>query len=51
MARPRKINPRGKVAKLSVIVSEPVALDIRREAKRRGVTVGEVMRDRLGKAS
>ena len=47
MARPRSINPKGEVRKLSAVVSEEVALELEREAARRKVTVGQVIRERL----
>lgn len=51
MARPRTINPNGKTRKLSVVLSETVVRDLEREAKRRGVTLGAVVRERLGKVA
>ena len=51
MARPREINPTGKVRHLTARVPEPVARELEREAKREGVTVGEIIRRRLAKAS
>ncbi len=50
MARPRTINPQGKVRKLSAVVPETVAKELEREASKRQVTVGQVMRERLAKA-
>lgn len=47
MARPRKIDPHGEVVKLSAVVPQKVARDLQREAQRRGVTVGQVVRERL----
>lgn len=47
MARPRKINPTGKTRKLSVVVAEPVARELEREAKREQASLGEIMRRRL----
>ena len=47
MARPRKIDPNGEVVKLSAVVPEKVALDIQREAMKRKITVGQVIRERL----
>jgi hypothetical protein len=47
MARPRKINPKGRTRKLSVLVAEPVARDLEREATREGKSLGEIMRRRL----
>ena len=50
MARPRVINPMGEVRKLSAVVPETVAQEPEREAAKRKVTVGQVMRERLAKA-
>jgi hypothetical protein len=47
MARPRVINPKGEVRKLSAVVPEKVAQELEREAARRKVTVGQVIRERL----
>ena len=47
MARPRFINPNGEVVKLTARIPEKVARDLQREAQRRGVTVGQVVRERL----
>lgn len=47
MARPRKIDPHGEVVKLSAVVPEKVARDLQREAAKRKVTVGQVIRERL----
>ena len=49
MARPRVINPKGEVRKLSAVVPEKVAQELEREAAKRGVTVGQVIRERLAK--
>jgi hypothetical protein len=48
MARPRVINPTGDVRSLRVVVAEPVAQRLEREARRRGVSVAEIIRERLG---
>ena len=47
MARPRVINPKGDVRKLSAVVPEKVAQELEREAKKRNVTVGQIVRERL----
>ena len=47
MAKPRIFNPKGKVRKLSAVVPEKVAQELEREAARRKVTVGQVIRERL----
>lgn len=50
MARPRTINPKGKTRKVSVVISEPVAQQLEREARRKGKSFGAVVRERLGAA-
>lgn len=47
MARPRTINPKGEVVKLSARVPAPVIEKLEREAAKRGVTVGQIVRERL----
>ena len=47
MSRPRTINPKGEVVKLSARVPAPVVEKLEREAMRRGVTLGQVVRERL----
>jgi hypothetical protein len=47
MARQRYIYSRGEARRLSAVVPEKVALDLQREAKKRGVTVGRVVLERL----
>jgi hypothetical protein len=49
--RPRKINPSGKTRKLSVIVAEPVARELEREAAREGKSLGEIVRRRLDRGA
>lgn len=46
MARPRVIDPNGKTKTLTFIVSENAYKRLRREANKRGVTLGQVLRDR-----
>ena len=50
MPRPRVINPKGRTRRISVFVAEPVAEKLEREAKRRGTSLGAVVRERLGAA-
>jgi len=50
MARPRFINPTGKVRRIAADIPEQVAQQMEREAKRRGVSVAQVVRERLGAA-
>lgn len=51
MARPRTINPKGEVRHLTARVPEPLARELEREAKRKGVTLGEIIRKRLSRAA
>ena len=47
MARPRTINPKGSTRRLSVVVSESVVQELRKEAEKQGKTLGAVVRERL----
>lgn len=47
MARPKSINPKGEVVKLTARIPEKVARELQREAAKRGVTVGQIVRERL----
>lgn len=47
MARPRTINPKGATRNTSVVLSEQVHERLRKEADRRGVSIGQVIRERL----
>jgi len=47
MARPRTIDPRGEVTNLVVRVPLSLARKLEREAKRRGVSVAHIARERL----
>jgi hypothetical protein len=51
MARPKTINPKGKTRRLTVVVSEPMVKELEREAKRKGVTLGAVVRDLLSRGA
>ena len=51
MARPKTINPKGTTRRLSVVVSDSVARDIEKEAKKQGKTIGAVVRERLDKGA
>jgi hypothetical protein len=51
MARPKSVNPKGEVKRMMVSVPKPVATSIEREAQRRGVTISEVMRERLSRVA
>jgi hypothetical protein len=47
MARPRKINPHGETRRVVTLVPENVAHRIEREARKRGVSVAQVIREKL----
>lgn len=47
MARPRKINPHGETRRVVTLVPETVAQRIEREARKRGVSVAQVIREKL----
>lgn len=47
MARPRKINPNGETRRVVTLVPVPVAQRIEREARKRGVSVAQVIREKL----
>jgi len=49
MTRPRKINPHGQTRTTSVVLAETVHERLRNEAARRGVTLGQVIRERCDK--
>lgn len=51
MPRPRVINPNGETKALMVTVPLQLALKLEREAKKRGVSVAQVARERLAQAS
>jgi hypothetical protein len=51
MARPKVINPKGETRRLVTIVPAPVAERIEREAQKRGVTVAQVMREKLAQVA
>ena len=48
MARPKFINPTGKVRRIAANIPEQVAEKLEREAKRRGISLASVVRERLG---
>jgi len=51
MARPRMIDPSGEVVRVNVRLDHRTANKIEREAKRRGVSVSALIREKLAKAS
>lgn len=51
MARPKVINPQGDTIRLAAYVPAPLAQRIQREAKKRGITVAQVVREKLEKVA
>lgn len=51
MARPRTIAPNGEVSKLTVRLSDKARKRLERQAKQRGVTLAEVVRQALESAA
>jgi hypothetical protein len=51
MARPRTINPNGETRRVVALVPEQVAKRLQREANKRGVTVAQVIREKLESAA
>jgi len=51
MPRPRTINPEGRTRTFGVMVAEPMYDRLRREATRRGITLGALVREKLEAAS
>jgi hypothetical protein len=51
MARPKHINPAGDTVRLAAFVPAPIAQRIQREAKKRGVTVAQIVREKLEQAA
>lgn len=51
MARPKTINPKGNTRRLSVVVSDSVARDLEKEARKQGKTLGAVVRERLDRGA
>jgi hypothetical protein len=51
MPRPRTINPGGETKAILVTVPLQLAHKLEREAKKRGVSVAQVARERLAQAS
>jgi hypothetical protein len=51
MARPKTINPKGTTRRLSVVVSDSVARDLEKEARKQGKTLGAVVRERLDRGA
>ena len=45
--RPKEINPQGEIKRLVALVSVPVAERLEREAKRKGVSVAQIVREKL----
>ena len=51
MPRPRIVDPKGRTRMFSVLVSEPMHESLKKEAKKRGITVSELAREKLAEAS
>jgi len=49
--RPRLINPHGDTKRMAVDVPTPMALRIEREAKKRGVSVATILREKLAQVA
>lgn len=45
--RPKEINPKGDIKRLVALVPVPVAERLEREAKRKGVSVAQIVREKL----
>lgn len=51
MSRPRTVDPEGRTRTFGVMVAESVYLRLKKEADRRGITLGALVREQLDKAS
>jgi hypothetical protein len=51
MARPKHINPNGDTQRIVAWVPAPLAERLQREAKKRGVPVAQIVREKLGKVA
>lgn len=51
MARPKFVNPDGDTRRVAAIIPAPTAARIEKIAKRRGVTVAQVIREALEKVA
>ena len=51
MARPKHINPDGEIKRLVALVPVPVAQRLEREAKKRGVPVAVIVREKLSQVA
>jgi len=49
--RPRLINPNGDTKRMAVDVPTPMAQRIEREAKKRGVSVATILREKLAQVA
>ena len=50
MPRPRTIDPDGEVWRINARIPSKVGKALEKEAAKRGVTVGQIIRERLAKA-
>jgi hypothetical protein len=51
MARPKHINPDGEIKRLVALVPVPLAKRLEREAKKRGVPVAQIIREKLSEVA
>lgn len=51
MARPKHINPDGEIKRLVALIPAPVAKRLEQEAKKRGVPVAQIVREKLAKVA
>ena len=47
MARPRVINPNGETRRVVTMLPAPVAEKLEREARKRGVPLSQIVREKL----
>lgn len=51
MSRPRTVDPEGRTRTFGLMVSESVYQQLKKEAEKRGITLGAVVREKLEKAA
>jgi hypothetical protein len=49
--RPKVINPKGEIKRLVALVPVPVAERLEREALKRGISVAQVVREKLAQVA
>ena len=47
MGRPQTINSGGEIRRLGLVLAEPVALKLEQKAKKRGVSMSQIIREAL----